>query len=45
VEPTPQGLGEIDETKVGFIMGCGYDVEEVCEGDMFFEVAIYVVMQ
>lgn len=45
MEPTPQGLGEIDETKVGFIMGYGYDVEEVCEGHMFFEVAIYVVMQ
>jgi hypothetical protein len=45
VEPTPRGLGENDESKVGFIMGCGYDVEEVCEGHMFFEVAIYVVMQ
>ena len=45
MEPTPRGLGENDETKVGFIMGCGYDVEEVCEGHMFFEVAIYVVMQ
>jgi hypothetical protein len=38
-------LGENSKTKVGFIVGYGYDVEEVCEGDMFFGVAIYVVMQ
>ena len=36
MEPTLRGLGENSETKVGFIMGCGYDVKKVYEGDMFF---------